>query len=97
MGLAACFEQLGEADNLTRLYLGMLKDYPPGSNEYNLAEASLKMSDLPLRQRNPMSRESSGPEGTFTVKTLPDGTVQYLESPSPESAGVSEVLGKPAS
>ena len=80
MELAGCYELLGERENLTRLYLDVLKAFPQSSNEYRYAEASLKMSDLKLKQRNPNGAQQPGPEGTFTVERLADGTSGHTDS-----------------
>ena len=78
--LAGCFEQLKDTDNLTRLYLGMMKDFAKDSNEYKFAEAGLKMSHLELKERDPNAKPQSGPEGTFTVITLADGSTRVVDS-----------------
>jgi hypothetical protein len=95
MELAACFEQIGDRDNLTRLYLGMMRDFPRDSNEYKYAEASLHISDLKLNRRDPDVKPQHGPEGTFMIQTLSDGTVRYVdsESPAPPLAGAVSIEG----
>ena len=80
MNLAACYDQLGEADKLSSLFVEMMKEFPPDSNQYKYAEARLKMSDLTIQRRNPNATPSPGPEGTFEVETLPDGSTRYLDS-----------------
>ncbi len=84
--LAGCFEQLTDGDNLTRLYLDMMKVFPKDSDEYKFAEAGIHRSDLKLRRRDPNARPESGPEGTFTVDKLADSSTHYADSgPEPDA------------
>jgi len=73
MELAGCYELLGEQDNLAGLYLKMMRDCAPNSNEYKYAEASLNLSDLKLKKRNPNGAPQPDPEGVFAGEQLADG------------------------
>ena len=84
MNLAACYDQLGEADKLRTLFVEMMKEFAPDTNQYKYAEARLKMSDVTIQQRNPNAAMPPGPEGTFEVETLPDGSTRYLDPQTKE-------------
>ena len=80
MELAGCYELLGERENLTGLYLEMMKTFPQDSNEYKYAQASLNMSGLKLKQRNPNGAQPQGPEGSFAAEELADVTSDRADS-----------------
>ena len=58
----------------------MMEAYPKDSNEYKYAEASLNISHLKLNHRDPNAQPESGPEGTFTIETLADGSTRHVAS-----------------
>jgi hypothetical protein len=96
MELASCYELLDEKDNLTRLYLDMLDVFPPDSADYAFASASLHPNKSKFEQRRPNVPPPPGPEGTFVVEALPDGSTRYVESaamPVAESSATVETPG----
>lgn len=85
--LVGCYDQAKDPDNLARVYLEMLKVFPKDSNEFKFAEAGLKITHLDLKQRDPDARPQSGPEGTFDIQTLSDGSTRIVDSvPEPGSS-----------
>jgi len=94
--LVGCYDQAKDWDNKSRVLIEMMRAFPKDSNEYKFAEAGLKISNVHVNPRDPNARPQSGPEGTFNVETLSDGSTRIVDS-VPEPGAPPPVSEAPSS